>query len=302
MTSPDTSIPRRYTVLDIGNSRIALGNWENAVVSDTVRIDAADRDGFTAALRTLREKLGTQTPALTGVASVVPDALAWIRPAVLKLTGREALVIGDSIPLPIPVQVRQPERVGVDRVCAAAAAFRRVHAACTVVQFGSAITVDVVSDDGAFLGGAILPGVTMQARALNQFTAGLPLVSVWGAGVPPLTEGFGSPRSRVPPVRDGVSRPGPVGESGAGSPECIGRDTEEAIRSGITYGTAGAIRGLVESIATQLGKWPQVIATGGDVLRMAEHCDFLDSIVPDLTLMGIGDCLDDRFASQSDEP
>ncbi|HEY3246307.1 MAG TPA: type III pantothenate kinase, partial [Phycisphaerae bacterium] len=157
---PDKQItPRRYTVIDIGNSRIALGNWENAVVSDTVRIDAADRDGFTAALRTLHEKLGTQSSALTGVASVVPDALAWIRPAVLKLTGREALVIGHSIPLPIPVQVRQPERVGVDRVCAAAAAFRRVRAACTVVQFGSAITVDVVSDDGAFLGGAILPGL-----------------------------------------------------------------------------------------------------------------------------------------------
>ncbi len=259
---------RTFAVIDIGNTRIAVGRWENSAVMDTVRVDADDRTGLTQALTRLHRGFPADASPATGIASVAPDTLAWVDGVVQAVTGRGPVVIGRNVPLPMPINVRHPERVGVDRVCSAAAAFRRVRGTCIVVQFGTAVTVDVVADDGVFLGGAILPGLAMQARALHEFTAALPLVA-----------------------------PNPP-------EQIIGGDTEEAIRSGIVIGTAGAVRGLVEGIATQLGKWPQVIATGGDAARMAgvaAATDFFDSLVPDLCLMGIGDCLNDRFAPGDDD-
>ncbi len=68
----------------------------------------------------------------------------------------------------------------------------------------------------------------------------------------------------------------------------FGRDTTEAIQIGVCRGIAGAVRGLVESYATHLHRWPQVVATGGDLSFIAPHCDFLDTLAKDLTLRGIG--------------
>jgi type III pantothenate kinase len=121
-----------------------------------------------------------------------------------------------------------------------------------VVDFGTAITVDLIDDTGRFAGGAILPGAELQAQALARGTAALPEVEP------------------TPPE------------------DAIGRDTSEAIRSGICNGIPGAVRGIVEQYAAKLNQWPQVVATGGDLGLFLERCDFIDSPVPNLTLIGVG--------------
>jgi type III pantothenate kinase len=160
------------------------------------------------------------------------------------------------------VGVKDKRAIGVDRVCEAAAAYDKLQTGCTVVSFGTAVTVDLVDDDGTLLGGAILPGLRMQLRALHENTAALPEVQ---PGIPELP---------------------------------YGRDTTEAIQNGVCRGLTGAVRGLVEAYATHLNRWPHVVATGGDVAFLAPHCDFLDTIVSDLTLRGIGLAYDKHLAEQ----
>jgi type III pantothenate kinase len=184
--------------------------------------------------------------------SVVPDALQVLVDHVGERFDQDALIVGKTIPLPIDVAVTDAKALGVDRACAAAAAYDTLGTACVIVDFGSAVTVDLVDDEGTFLGGAILPGAAMQLAALHGHTAALPVVPV-----------------EVPPLP-------------------YGRDTAEAMQAGVCYGIAGAVRQLVEGYATYLNRWPQVVATGGDLELLAPHCGYLDSLVQHLVLRGIG--------------
>jgi len=239
-------------VIDVGNTSTALGMWDNMRVMGAVQIPTLDEERFTGVFQDLSAGFPGGVPAAVAIASVVPDVLRTIRSFLRRIEGLKVAVIGQDTDLPIPVAVLAPERVGVDRVCAAAAAYERIGQVCTVIDFGTAVTVDLVDDSGTFLGGAILPGAGLQARALADGTAALPQVC-----------------------------PSP--------PEhAVGRDTEEAIRSGIHYGLAGAVRGIVEQYATQLNQWPQVVATGGELAQLLELCDFIDTPVSDLTLLGVG--------------
>ena len=238
--------------IDVGNASIALGAWDQTKVYASRRVPTGDRQRFSAELQELCSRFTDGRPQAVAVASVVPEALSWIRDTATELTNREIAVIGQGVALPIRVAVRQPERVGVDRVCSAAAAFERTGHACTVIDFGTAVTVDLVDDAGTFIGGAILPGARLQAKALAAGTAALPEVDP------------------TPP------------------PNPVGTDTVEAICSGICHGIPGAVRAIVEMYATSLRHWPQVIATGGELELFASRCDFIDSPVPDLTLLGVG--------------
>lgn len=158
--------------------------------------------------------------------------------------------------LPIQVRVPQPERVGIDRVLNAVAAnrLRAPDRPAVVVDMGTAITVDWISAEGAFCGGAILPGLEMSARALHEFTDLLPEVS------------FTEP-TEPPPL--------------------LGTHTEAAIRSGLFWGTVGAIREFTYRLAQQSSAVPQLFLTGG-ASRLVAHlfgpeCHY----VPHLTLAGI---------------
>ena len=211
-----------------------------------------DQAAFEKAYAAHAEAAPKGRPAATVVGSVVPEALERIKAHVFAQQDKETLVVGETLPLPIDVGVTDSRAIGVDRVCAAAAAFEKLQTGCTIVDFGTAVTVDLVDDDGTLLGGAILPGVAMQLRALHEYTAALPEVE---PGIPELP---------------------------------FGRDTTEAMQNGVCRGVAGAVRGLVEGFAAHLNHWPQVVATGGDVTLLAPQCDFLDAMVRDLALRGIG--------------
>lgn len=239
-------------VIDVGNTSTGVATWSRSRIQTSLHAPTNDAAAF-------RESLGAHVQACPGghpaaviVGSVVTEALERIRDIVQKSLKQQILVVGDSIALPMDVAVRDRKAIGVDRVCAAAAAYEQIQVACAIVDFGTAVTVDVVDDDGVLLGGAILPGVDLQFLALHEHTSALPIVS---QGLPELA---------------------------------YGRDTIEAIQTGVCRGIAGAVRGIIEGYATALNRWPQVVATGGDAAFMAPLLDFADSFVRDLTLRGVG--------------
>ncbi len=239
-------------VIDIGNSAIKIGTWHAGELKTPVSTPTGDHDAFVEACAAHAEAAPFGQPAAIVIASVVPEALERIKTHVVASTNRDALVVGEIVGLPMDLSVRDSRGIGVDRVCAAAAAYDTLQTGCTVISFGTAVTVDLVNDEGVFVGGAILPGVRLQLLALHEHTAVLPLVE-----------------SAVP------ENP-------------YGRDTVEAIQTGVCRGITGSARTLVEGYATHLGHWPQVVATGGDAPLLFPHCDFIDTVVRDLALRGVG--------------
>ena len=157
--------------------------------------------------------------------------------------------------LPIIVRVAAPERVGLDRLAAAVAAnaLRQPDRPAIVVGAGSAITVNLVSQDGAFQGGSILPGFRMSAEAL--YTADL------------LPMALLQPQAEPPPV--------------------LGQDTDAAIKSGLFWGAVGAVREIVTKMTVQLAAVPDIFVTGGDLRQLAPHLGPNARFVPNMVLSGI---------------
>lgn len=241
--------------IDIGNSTISLGLFTDDELSRTEHIDCSDAAGLTQQLQTYRDlcpRDPDQPQTIPVVAaSVNPDALKLIEGAVSNTFDQRTLLIGRDVPLAMKVAVEDPNAVGSDRLLAASAAYDMLNDALVVADFGTAITVDCVKENGIFCGGAIMPGLDTAALALHDRTAALPHVKL-----------------EIPPGDFGVS-------------------AVTAIQHGIYYGAIGALRGLVERYAIILNRWPHVILTGGHAELIAPNCDFADSIVPHLCLTGI---------------
>ena len=144
-----------------------------------------------------------------------------------RYLGHEMLVVGPSIKTGMPIRIDNPREVGADRLVNAVAAYDRVKDTCVVVDFGTAITYDAVSSAGEYLGGIITPGAEISIDALYDRAAKLPKVEL------------AEPRG------------------------LIGKSTVEAIRSGIVYGFAGQVEGIVRRLRDELGDGITVIATGG---------------------------------------
>jgi len=244
--------PLSVVVVDIGNTRTSIARWVDGEIRDVARALSADAPAVRDTLTSVRSHCENQVRQAIVIASVVPPSTALLAAHIEDDLDLRPFIIGGNTPLPLEVAVAEPEKVGVDRLCAAAAAYDRIRQSCVIVDVGSAVTVDYVDADGIFQGGAILPGAALQARALAEGTAQLPLVE--------LTEDFAVP----------------------------GRDTRSAIAAGIGLGLAGAIRAIVEEFATQIGTWPQTVLTGGGAPVLKAHLSFIDNHVPDLCLMGIG--------------
>ncbi len=249
--------------ISIGNTHTQFGSSRDGAFVDRATVATADLVANAALVNEFSSTWEQTQFDRIAIASVVPAATAVLRAFLERRHDVPCGVVGRDIPVPLPLDVDEPETVGIDRICAAAAAFARTRAACVVVDFGTAATVNAVADNGVFIGGAILPGLGLAARALNEHTAALPLVDTSG----------------------------PV--------QLLGRDTRQAIRTGIVTGLRGAVRELVESMAESFGKWPKLLFTGGDAARMGEVCDFVDAVVPDLGLLGV-DLADRLYLLQTD--
>jgi type III pantothenate kinase len=189
------------------------------------------------------------------VASVNPAVTETLRKLLLDISCGPLRLARQDFPVAIDAVVDFPDRVGVDRLLAALAAHRLTGGATIVVDVGTAITVDAVDASGRFLGGSILPGPTLAGRSLHRYTAALPEVQFAHGESPPA--------------------------------EAIGRNTESAIRSGITYGVAGAVERLVSEQRRVLGPSTPVVATGGGLEVILPVLSCVVRVEPNLVLDGL---------------
>jgi len=252
-------------ILEIGNSHIAVATAIKQQIRTHERFGHDQLDAILDHAEQAWAALPEKGIRAVATASVVPSVLATVKDRINQRLDSPALVVGADLRRPMVLAVESPESVGVDRVCSAAAAYDQIRAACVVASFGTAITIDCVNDEGVFLGGAILPGLALQARALHTGTAALPEVT--------------------------------IEETGA----VYGASTEQAIRNGILYGVAGALREITERYATDLKAWPQLVITGGGAELVSHECDFVDNVVPDLCVRGIGLAYRKHFSSFDSE-
>jgi len=234
-------------VLDVGNTSVQ-GLYLTKKGRKRFRFMTAEATKKTVSK--IKSLVGARAPEVL-VASVVPEAGAFLRKELPKKLRLKTFQIPRDLAVPIRNRYRNPSQVGVDRLLGALAAFRRYRKALIVIDFGTAITFDFVNSSGEYRGGAIAPGIEIALEALFQKTALLPRIRLK------------SPR--------GV----------------IGRDTTESIRAGCAYGIGGLCDRLVETIARRQGVKPFVVATGGYARFMSKYCRRIDRIHPDLVLEGI---------------
>jgi type III pantothenate kinase len=238
-------------VVNIGNTRLAIATFVAGELKSTRRIAHAQSADFAGAIQQAWEQIAQlDDPSIAG-ASVNPSVMESLEHTIVQVTGKPVEWVGREIDLPINVLTERPQETGIDRILNIAAAYEQMGKACVVVDAGSAVTIDCCDDTGAFLGGAILPGVEMQLDILHQRTAKLPRVKF------------------EPPT-------GPIGQN-----------TEQAILQGVYHGIRGTVKELVEQYAMKLGNWPDVICTGGDAAVLFQGWELIHAISPDLTLYGI---------------
>ncbi len=185
------------------------------------------------------------------ICSVVPNTTKILEKGLKKILVKPPYIIGKDIKVPIKNLYRKPKQVGDDRLVNAYAGIMLYGAPLIAVDFGTAVTFDVVSKNKEYLGGMILPGLGISLDALNQRTALLPMVKLE------------EPR------------------------EFIGRDTRSSMLSGIVYGFAALTDGLVVRIKNKIGKEAKIIGTGGNIGLIGKYCQQLDKIDRDLTLKGL---------------
>lgn len=185
------------------------------------------------------------------VCSVVPAKTITLKKDLRRLLSRSPYIIGKEIRVPVKNLYRQPKQVGQDRLVNAFAAAVLYGAPCIIVDSGTAVTFDVISGRREYLGGLILPGISMSLDALYERTALLPRIKP------------GQPK------------------------EFIGRDTKNSILSGIVYGFAGFTDALIAGIKKKTGGRAKVIGTGGHIELIRRYCRRLDIIDRYLTLKGL---------------
>jgi type III pantothenate kinase len=244
-------------VVDVGNTQTHFGTYsaDGELVEHwrfaSVRSSTADEIG--AALRNLVELRGIGLADLRAsiVSSTVPQlAPEWAEMA-RRYLSHEMIVVGPGIKTGMALRYDNPREIGADRLVNAVAAYAKVGGACIVVDFGTAITYDPVSAAGEYLGGIISPGVEISMDALTSRAAKLPRIDL------------GPPRS------------------------LIGKSTVDAIRSGIIYGFAAQVDGIVHRLLEELGEETEVIATGGLARHIVPFCDTIDEQDDLLTLEGL---------------
>ncbi len=236
-----------FGVFDAGSERVAE-HWRFA----TVRESTSDELG--AILQNLLSLRGLAFADIGSsiVSSTVPQLYEQWRAMTHRYLGHEILAVGPELRTGMPIRIENPHEVGADRLVNSVAAYEKVHDACVVVDFGTAITYDAISAAGEYLGGIITPGIEISLDALAQRAAKLPNVE--------------------------LSEPRAV----------IGRSTVEAIRSGIAFGFAGQVEGIVRRLRGELGAQTRVIATGGFSTAMYPFIkDTIDEVDVFLTLTGL---------------
>ena len=237
-----------FLAIDAGNSSVKGGVWDGR----WVRVERWPSDGATAEAWAGRLRALAPGASAAGLASVVPALTPALAEAAQSVCAAPPVVVSAALPLPFRLAYRTPATLGADRLAAAVGAHVVVGGAgaVVVVDAGTAVTVDVVSAEPAYLGGAILPGPDLLRRALSRGTGQLPDVT------------FAAP-------------PSPVGTT-----------TAESVQSGLTNLVLGGVERLLRQTADVLGTEPTVVVTGGWGPWLAAELG-LDRVEPHLVLDGV---------------
>jgi type III pantothenate kinase len=242
--------------VDVGNTQTVIGLFDG---DDLIAHWRVSSDASITA-----DELGVKVAALLSVpghswadvddaivGSVVPRLTdVWVE-AVRTAAGRDAMIVGPGLKTGMPIRYDNPHEVGADRIVNGVAAIAAYGAPVLVVDFGTATTIDVIDADGAYLGGAIAPGLETSAQALYSKAARLSMVDLVDPGT------------------------------------AIGRNTRQSVQAGLLLGQAAMVDGLVRRIWTEMGRKTPVVATGGLAESMAELCDTVTDVDVDLTLTGL---------------
>ena len=242
--------------VDIGNSNIVLGGMEGMDIAFEARIrtdSTKTSDEYCIDLKNILDIYGVRREQLEGaiIASVVPQVLNSIKTAVKKLTGKTALVVGPGLKTGLNIRIDNPSQTGADLVVGAVAALRSYKPPMIVIDMGTATTMMVLDESGAFIGGSISPGVRISLDALTNGTALLP----------------------------GLQLDAPK--------KAIGRNTIDCMRSGIMLAHACMIDGMVERMEAELGYKTTVVATGGIAKFVLPMCRTSILYEKDLLLKGL---------------
>ena len=243
-------------VVDAGNTQTHLGTFRGEELVQhwrfaTVRTSTADELG--AALRSLLALRGMDFGDISAsiVSSTVPDLVPEWTSMAERYLGHPMPAVGPGVRTGMPIRIDNPREVGADRLVNAIAAYDAVQGPCIVVDFGTAITYDAVSEAGEYLGGIIAPGVEISMEALTSRAAKLRKIDL------------AAPRA------------------------LIGKSTEDAMRAGLVYGFAAQVDGIVTRMRDELGAETEAIATGGLAGHIVPYCETIDDVDDELTLTGL---------------
>jgi len=242
--------------IDVGNSQTVVGLFVGEDLVDSWRLSTVRErtaDEYRLFLAGLLRQDGYRLRDVDGVAlsSVVPTAKQAMIEVAEGLVDGPLVVVGPGVRTGLPINIDNPREVGADRVVNSVAAAAKYGTPVVAVDFGTATNMDVVDTSGAYIGGVIAPGLEISQSALIDATAALRRVDL----VPP----------RAP----------------------IGKSTVEAIQSGLLYGHAGLVDGIVDRIVTEMDGAPAVVATGGLASTIVPHCRTVDRVDETLTLDGL---------------
>jgi type III pantothenate kinase len=244
--------------IDIGNTSIAIGLYDHEKLVATFRI-ATDQenlpDEYAMLLLSLLQTRQIEAASVNAaiISSTVPPLLNTFSEVCRNYFHVSPLIVGTGVRTGVRVRYDNPREVGADRILHAVAALAKYQPPLIIVDLGTALVFDAVSREGDYLGGAIAPGIGIAAQALFTRTAMLRRVSIER----PMTESV------------------------------IGKNTVHAIQSGLFYGYADMIDGMVRRFKGEIGEDATVIATGGYASILMDEVDCIDSVELDLNLEGL---------------
>lgn len=242
--------------IDIGNTNLVIGCIKDDGILFKARI-ATDRlrtsDQYGVEIKNMLEAYGARIQDVEDciISSVVPPVFNSVKTGVMKIIGKEPMVVGPGLKTGLNIHVDVPSQVGSDRIVIAVAALAEYKAPLILMDLGTATTIDVVEPDNLYVGGVIFPGVKVSLDALTSRAAQLPAIS--------------------------LDRPKQV----------IGKNTIDCMRSGMMFGTAAMIDGLIERMEEELGHSSTIIATGGMAQFVTPLCRRKIILEKDLLLKGL---------------
>lgn len=242
--------------IDIGNSKVAFGFFEGDKLRNTIHIATGIHrltDEYASIVFTILRHHGIAEEDIKEaiMCSVVPPLASVFQDLCSRYLGVGVLMVEPGIKTGVRIRLDNPREIGGDRIVNAAAACRLYGGPAIVIDMGTAITFDVISKEGDYLGGAIVSGMEVSAEALFARTARLPRIE--------------------------LARP----------KEAIGKNTVSAMQSGFIFGYVGLVEGIIHRISAELDGKPRVIGTGSYAHIIANETNVIETVNPHLTLFGL---------------